>query len=351
MKVYFLFFLLYKALWLQSESTLLTDCPLTNVKTSFLQLYQDHQNFTSQDWLTLLKQAHDLGINHIIIQWSSDSNSVFYPVNPLTNQPSDTILFKIISAAKQEQLTISMGLNYNQQFWQVLNGKDEELKRFLDTNYQKQQALLPFLINLIKTADPNNNTVIGWYITEEIDDLSWQSENRRELLKNYLNSLTQLLKQQKPNWPISISTYASGQANQEQIVTLYQFLFNKTSVNRFLMQSSIGTKKLTLAKLKDYLQIITNVLQGSKRQFAVIIELFIEDSKQKVFLSAPLDLVLGQLVLANQYSTINPVVFSLFSYVLPNKTIDNSTLYTFWQTEHERCKSLFSLIIPHSKGY
>ncbi|WP_131782440.1 DUF4434 domain-containing protein [Legionella gresilensis] len=350
MKAYFLFFLLYKGLWLQVEDALLATCPLTNVKTSFLQLYEDHQSFSSQAWLTLFKQAHNLGINHIILQWSSYNNLVFYPVIPLINQPSDTVLFKIIRAAKKEHLKISMGLNYDEQFWQVLNKRDEELRRFLDINYRKQQALLPFLVNLIETADPDNDTVIGWYITDEIDDLSWQSESRRKLLETYLNSLTQLLKQQKPGWPIGISTYGSGQASQQQIVSLYQFLFNKTRVDRFLMQSSIGTKKLTLVKLNHYLQIITKVLKGSERQFAVVIELFIEDSKQKVFLSAPLDLILGQLVLANKYSTIDPVVFSLFSYVLPSKTMDNSALYTYWQFENKRCDSLFSHIMAHLRA-
>ncbi|STX29240.1 Uncharacterised protein [Legionella beliardensis] len=332
---------------MSAEKILLAECPISQVNTSFLQLYNDQKDRPSAVWESLFKEAHNLGINHIIIQWSSYDESAFYPV---INQPFNSLLFTVIKAAQKEHLTITMGLNYNRQFWQALSGSDAELNAYLEQHYQQQQTTMPYLMNLINTADPEGNTVAGWYIAEEIDDLNWQNDKRRNLLKNYLSQLTQLLKSQRPNWPISLSTYATGQVDPKQVAALYKFLFTNTTIDNFLFQDSIGTQNLTLSTLEDYLKIITAAHEGSDKQFAVIVELFIEDSKQNVFLSAPPDLVLPQLKIANKYSTTNPVVFSFFPYVLPSETMDNAALYNFWRQETQRCKSLWHFIFAKVKS-
>ncbi|WP_419419231.1 DUF4434 domain-containing protein [Legionella sp. D16C41] len=344
MKIFLLFFLIYKAVWLEIEDTFQSACLIKRADSSFLQLYQDQQKLSIADWQSLFKRAHKLGINHIIIQWSTYNDLAFYPLN---NYQSNDVLAKIIRAAKQEHLTLAIGLNYDQTFWQALNSTDQELKNYLDKHYQMQQTSLPSLVDFIASVDSTGDTVTSWYITDELDDLNWQTANRRNLLKAYLDNLIRLLKQQKPNWPIAISIFASGQVNQTQIESFYHFLFHDTAVDKFLLQDSIGTKKLTLTELKDYLAIVAKTLQASQRQFAVIIELFIEDSKQNVFVSAPPDLVTAQLSLATKYSTTNPILFSFFSYVLPSEKLDNQALYTFWQAKTKDCSSLLTFIIDY----
>jgi hypothetical protein len=153
--------------------------------------------------------------------------------------------------------------------------------------------------------------------------------------------MTTLLQKEKPDWPISISTFSTGQASKALITELYKFLIQIPELDRIMFQDSIGTQQLNLGTLESYLQTITPLFAGHEQRFSVISELFISNTTTKTLMAAPAARVMKQLHLARKYTETDLVLFSLFNYVLPiDKTTDSVTLYPFWHAQIKRCQGL-----------
>ncbi|WP_176695289.1 DUF4434 domain-containing protein [Legionella massiliensis] len=313
---------------------LIPACPLKRVNTSFLQLYVVHSSLSESDWEALFKQTRHLYIKHLILQWSSYGDQAFYGEGQET-------LSKIIKAAAKEGLDLTIGLNYDPKFWSALSASDAALQTYMIARYQQQSQALPILLATIKAADPEAKTVRGWYLSDELDDQSWQSPSRRSILKDYLGAMTKELKKETPDWSIRISTFSSGQASMAAVAEFYNFLFAIESLDKILFQDSIGTGKLNLGTLELYLKTIDSQLAGNKARFGVISELFITAKTQTGFKAAPPERVVKQLKLARKYSDTDVTLFSIFIFVLPVDPAGvNSGLYKFWLQEVRHCKGL-----------
>lgn len=295
------------------------------INTSFLQIYQVDMTRTLDEWESFFKQAYKLNIKHFILQWTAYGDVLFYEKND-----PHTLLARVIQAAQKEKIKLTIGLRYDPTFWSALSGSDSQLRNYLENRYQQQVQLLPGLVNIINEIDPHSKTVIGWYISDEIDDQNWQSESHRIILKNYLGPLIQLLKKEK-NIPISISTYSTGKTPFSQIAGLYQFLFNIPGLDKVLFQDSIGTNNLNLFSLEIYLLTIQLQVKEYREHFGIITELFSikEDGNS---LSAPPARVLKQLELARKFTNTDIGLFAFSPYILPNKPSTHyPELYYFWQ--------------------
>lgn len=313
----------------------LSNCLVWKVNTSFLQLYKDHTTRSSEQWDALFKQAHDMNIKYLIIQWSSYGSIPFYS----QENSSSSLLTKVIKAAQKEQIKLIIGTNYDPNYWASLEGKEIQIQEYLKRHYEQQVQAIPKLISNINEVDPQGKTVTGWYLSDEIDDLNWQSESRRMMIKNYLEQMIQLLKKEKPYWPINISTYSTGKTPYNQVAELYKFLFNIKGLDKILFQDSIGTQKLTLRSLKAYLLAIRSQFSGNNQRFGIITELFTEDENQRSFKSAPVDRVIRQLKIAEIFSDAKFTIFSFFPYIVSDKPdTRNSELYDFWQGQIHQCK-------------
>jgi hypothetical protein len=280
---------------------------------------------TLEGWDSFFQQAHKLNIKHFIIQWAAYGDVLFYE----KNNPQ-SLLGRIIQAAEKEKIKLTIGLRYDPKFWSALEGNESQLQDYLENRYQQQLQLLPGLVNLINEIDPQAKTVIGWYISDEIDDLNWQTESRRIMLNNYLGRLIQLLKKEK-NLPISISTYSTGKTPFSQVAGLYQFLFNIPGLDKVLFQDSIGTNNLNLFSLEIYLLAIQLQVKEYREHFGIITELFTikEDGNS---LSASPARVLRQLELARKFTSTDIGLFAFSPYILPNNPgAHYPELYYFWQ--------------------
>src|SRR5690625_2221815 len=152
-------------------------CPPIWPRVTFLQLYEGDLQKDTRDWQRAFRRWQALGTEEVILQWSAYGAPEGGPF-PLVQEGLIPLLLDI---AAEEGMELRLGLRYDPDLWQrrehhepdrqstATAGAPSELSRYFFRRQQDHEALLQLLAPL--AAHP---AFAGWYITDEIDDVTWR---------------------------------------------------------------------------------------------------------------------------------------------------------------------------------
>lgn len=296
------------------------------LRGTFIQLTAEHGLWPREKWRTLFDDFRQLGLEHIVVQWVAYDDLVFFDssaYSTVTHPPLETIL----QLADESDMRVLVGLAHDSQFWQKIDRRPNLVEVYFGRRIAAARALLAELAPRVQ----QHAAFEGWYIADEIDDVNWQTDERRQILVAYLRNLTDHLHRITPQRPVALSGFSNAKMSPASFAGLWDDLLGAAAIDMLLFQDGIGAQKLTLSELRIYLNALQPVIRSKQRQLRVVVELFQQDTAPindvpfRAF-PAPLERIRHQLALAAEY-TAYPIAFSVPDYMNPQDGTDQETLF------------------------
>ena len=290
---------------------------------TFIQLYDKDLNHPEGYWEQSLDAMEKVGIKDIVFQWSAIDPT---PYEKDTEDVHDytALVAQIAAMAADRGMDYLIGLENDPGYW-------EKIKRpphLLEVYFRRLCLDGVALGKKFHESGAVGPHFKGWYIPQELDDLSWSSTEKRKALIGYISSLKSNLRAITGPHPLYISGFTNMKVDPQTYHDILYPLVLESGLDGFLLQDGIGVRKTDMQSLPYYYQAAKNALQqaeqvtGIEREFIPIIELFeqvkMEAPDDQAFRTIPtsLDRLQRQLKLATQYSG-TVYGFSLPDYMFP----------------------------------
>lgn len=308
------------------------------VNGTFVQLLEKHDSWSKAQWERLFDQLQSVGLRQIVVQWAVTDNLAFYPTQSF-KQTSHPPLETILQIAEIRGIEVYIGLAHDSLYW----GKIQQAPVYLEEYLKHLRLRSELVAREVASLSLKYSAFKGWYITEEIDDVTWGPPRKRTLLYQHIGQLSQYLKKLTPGYAVMLSAFSSNQLSPDSYGDFVQHLLSGSSVDILLFQDSIGTGKLSLEYLPLYLQAVKNATDAQQRKLQVVVELF-QMISESPFAARPADMprIGQQLKLAAGYSNAGIGSFSMPDYLLQDNEKPASSL----QQDYQRYLLLTTLPAP-----
>jgi hypothetical protein len=298
---------------------------------TFLQLSLAHKGWTEAKWLELFGYFRRLQLSQVILQWTAYDEAVFYET---PTGKSDAALDKILKVAAQSGMKVWVGLYHERQYWTRIGRDPGATSLYLERLRSKSLAIARDLTPLLE----RHACFAGWYLTEEIDDVNWQSPAARRELLLHLNLAGSGLDRLIPGARIAISAFSNARLSPGQWRDFWKEIFGASSINTVFLQDGVGALKLELNEFPVYAEALAAAARDAGREFSIVAELFQQvggtplDSGDFKALPATWQRVSRQLAVARRF-TNSIVGFSVPEYMSPMGTQGAEELYVDYLRE------------------
>jgi hypothetical protein len=304
---------------------------------AYIQLVDENGAWPEAAWRSLFADYQKLGVKKLIIQWSVYEHKAFYASKHFASfetKPLETIL----TLADAADLRVLVGLSHDPHYW--INIQDQDKRAYLLDRLRKNTKVAAELATLVS----QHKSFAGWYISEEIDDINWQTPVARDALASYLQQTSAFLRVvSPPRTAIGISGFANAKTPPKELEAFWSDLLGRVrALDRIYFQDGIGVGKLDLKNLDRYYQAIKNATTKAGRDFIPVVEVFKQTAGEPltpgVFAAAPTELpkLLQQLKIARQYAA-QPVVFGIAEYMTPGRGDAARALYNAYLDARQDC--------------
>lgn len=292
------------------------DPAAAHIDGTYLQLLDRHTEWDEEDWRLLFDDFKTLRVSELILQWSVSSDLAFYPSQTFHNKGNPPLEL-IFDLAEKCGIGVRIGLWHDPNFWNNINGPTELLESYLRLSRLRSTTIAREIVRRIR----RRSSFRGWYISEEIDDSSWNEPIRRKMLTNHLASLRANLREITPEAAVGISAFSNARLDPESNGEFLETILVASAVDILYFQDGIGVHKLDLNYLPLYLDAATRAAKTSGCAFAVVVELFEqkpeEDGAVESFRAVPaaLSRIKQQIELAARYGEGSIMAFSIPDYM------------------------------------
>ena len=273
-----------------------------------------HQDWKVEDWRRLFDEFKALQVSRLVLQWSVSADLAFYPTNTLqagSCPPLDTIL----GLADESGVKVSVGLWHDPEYWKNIAGPAGLVEVYLRRAALRSVQICRELTPLVR----RHPSFEGWYISEEVDDTSWNEPLRRKLILEHLSVLSADLRTGLPEAKVSVSGFSNARLDPESLAQFWSSALAGSSIDTLYFQDGIGTRKLELEYLPLYLGAVKRAAGGAGRTLGVVVEVFEQKAggDTAVFKAVPASLsrIDRQIELAARYAGDRIVAFSLPDYM------------------------------------
>lgn len=292
-----------------------------NMNGTFVQLWRSHLTLSRAEWRQRLTATRRLGCREIFLQWVGVTGGA----NGDWNAP-DAFVEMIFDESERLGLGVHVGLPYDERWWKVLGMQDDlAVARYLDELGSRG-------VDYIASAPwPTRKGFRGWYIPYELEQYSWATPARQELLRPWLSAFSNASITHGGQIP-AISTYHSRLQTEGSLVTLWQSILDAVLL-RPMIQDGVGVAGIANYKA---LAPLHKMLLARGTPFDLILELFEEQSDAKSdgtefkARSAPFSRVEQQFQIARGYGASRVVGFSIDPWVIGD-TPEARALLKAWQ--------------------
>lgn len=302
--------------------------PSLRLAGTYLQLNASHLEWQASDWEELFRHFEALGLSQLIVQWTVYEDRKLYAVpagEPGRASPVETIL----QLADRAGMHVWVGLASEERYWKEIASKPDTLKTYLDDLRTRSAQIANELAPIVG----RHVSFAGWYVPQEIDDLSWRDDEHRKLLHAYLSGLSGTLSELRPGSSVAVSGFANGSLDPLAFREFWESLLHEApAVDTVLFQDGIGARKLDLYELPLYTAAIRKAADATGRSVIAIVELFDQiagpplDEQHFAAVPAPLSRIMRQLEHAHRYAPL-VVAFSVPEYLSPKGGEAARTLY------------------------
>ncbi len=244
------------------------------VSGAFIQFNRADAKRPVDQWQAMLGRMQAVGINTLVIQWTAAAAVLYFKDKDLDFKEQHDTLERLLQAAGGMNFSIFLGLQSDPSFWKEITARDKALRDYflvrLAQNERLQQALL-------KTFKKQTNWT-GYYIPDEIDDLSWRDPARGLLLKNYLRQTIQSLRRCDPDRPIAISAFGRVRTAPTLAAATLDGLTEGIGLDYLLIQDGAGGGDPPDDVLPLYYQALLNCRRGRAPERWAVLEAFRQTS-------------------------------------------------------------------------
>ncbi len=214
------------------------------------------------EWKKILSTLNAFNIRVLILQWSR-----YDVVNFMNNKEW---LEEILKEANNQNIQVIIGLYSDNKYFKNIENKGLDLSTYFNRLYKinLQQAKQVYIV--AKTF-PN---FLGWYFTEEVDDLNFKDKTKEKALKLYWMKLSNEIKK-VANRPIYLSGFYAKNSSPKEYVTMLNRVVPRGAY--FFLQSGVGAKLVKLEESKNYMKQFQMSYRG---QFIPVVELFTIEKKE-----------------------------------------------------------------------
>ncbi|MFM2030019.1 MAG: hypothetical protein RL517_1211 [Pseudomonadota bacterium] len=251
---------------------LLLAFPSQAITAIFFQPQASDQSTPLEKWTPIFNELHKKGFDTLVVQWAQYGNS--------ENEEKDREwLIQVLTKAKNANLKLILGLSADPDVFNKLQQTPATLEMYLQKTYERDQRAL-----LSWTKSSLIDSSIGWYIPLEVDDREWRAQERRTLLKQFLDREVKQIQLISKN-PVYISSFFTG--NMTPIN--YSKLLTDLKIGiplKIWVQDGGGTKKLSSQERSLYFQELNNC--NANVADGIIFEIFKQTEQDQTFTAEPL---------------------------------------------------------------
>lgn len=301
--------------WISSTSVLADERPWCFAGT-FIQFNEADGERPRRHWEELFRHLKRLGIDTVVVQWSSLRDTTFYPSQRLSTVRRPPLI-PVLEQAQRHGMRVQIGLAHDRGFWSAIERTEKSV--FLRSHAQFSLTVAREIAPLVK----HYRSFSGWYIGEEVDNLNWQDEISRAALVEYLNEMANGLTELTPGKPVTVSGFANGKGTSSALGALWSHILeNVPNLNSVYFQDGVGVGHLTIEQLPEYLGVVAKAAQQNKRAFLPIVEVFQQTEGPPLtdgdFKAVPASMkrITSQYAIASKFSKAS-LAFGLPEYFTP----------------------------------
>jgi len=302
---------------------------------TFLQLLKAHKEWREEDWARLFDNFKELKLSQVVVQWSVFGDTEFYLPGNTADNGTSTIEM-IMRQADRAGMRVLVGLAHEPRFWEEIKRPAPQVDDYFRKSLLKSLAVAERLGAMLKSHE----SFEGWYLTEEIDDITWVDNDAKRALFDYLRDTSLHLHATKPSGKVALSGFTNGKVRPEDLETFWRDLLEHAkNIDIVLFQDGIGTGKLDLPKLPSYLTAIGKAVNSSGRELRAVTEIFRQiggpplDDKKFRAVPADLERIQLQLKAAAPFAS-QLVAFSIPEYMSPFGGLEAARLFKQYLYAH-----------------
>ena len=240
------------------------------VSGAFLQLNRQAAGQTAEQWKTLLTRMRAIGIDTLIVQWTAEAPVLYFKDQDLDFKEQFDTIERLMEAERGLRFSIFLGLQNDPAFWKEITARDKALRDyFLERQAQNERIQAA----LLKTFGQRDDWV-GYYIPDEIDDLSWRDAGRRQLLKDYLHATVRSLRKHDTHRTIAISAFFRARTAPTAVAETWNALTADTGLDYLLLQDGAGNNDPEDDVLPLYYQALLNLRREHAPELWAVLEAF-----------------------------------------------------------------------------
>ena len=243
-------------------------CPAAAFEGTILQLLRRDAGRPPRAWAVLMQELRRMGLRSVTLQWSSIDTVDFYRGRPGATEVLP-LLPVVLRAAHDAGLRSWLGLHHDGAWWQAAGLPDEALDAYLAARIADLEQRVPALRAAVAGAP-----VAGWYVSDELDDATWQAPEREAALTRYLGQLRSRLEHAAPGRPVAVSAFANHAQSAAEYGAQLGRIGAASGIERLLLQDGVGAGKSTVEQAHDTAQGVAAALRGSAVRLGMIVELF-----------------------------------------------------------------------------
>lgn len=278
-------------------------CP--RLTGTFIQPLLVHAEWTLNDWYALMAELDAVGVETLYLQWTQlDRFNIFEEGS--RQDLARPVIERVVQAAERYDIKLWLGLVYDPQYWSRIREETPLVEVYL----RRHRVSNLELVERLHASVGSSPSFAGWYITEEIDDVTWQDLGKRDVLVKHLAATVSDIRAATPGVPIAISGFTSATLDPAALGDFWFDLLTKSDIDVFMMQDGYGVHQGNILPedMALYMAELRRATETAGAEFAVIVELFTQvsgpgiDDQAYAAVPASFDRLPEQLGLAAQFS-------------------------------------------------
>lgn len=231
------------------------------VGATFLQPLRPDFRRSLADWEGLFAGLRAFGIRTLILQWSEIEDLDL----------ADGGLARIMRAAQRVEAEIWIGTSYRTAWWELPSAPLGQVQDYFDTRQTRLRERAAKLAAVLRLE--GEACVTGWYVTEELDDMSWRRPERAALLRRFLTGQCAILTEIARR-PVAISVFANDMPAIDGFAGFISRLCEETGLRNVLVQDGTGAAGRSLEEVRLLGAAFARVGWAAGCGFGMVVECF-----------------------------------------------------------------------------
>lgn len=290
-----------------AASAVSANCNSSRLRGTFIQPTNDQAAWSHSDWRRLFDEFETLTLGNVFLQWSVLNRTAFFPTSRYNSAVATLPL--VMDFAAQARMQVWTGLHLDTQYWEEIRHGADRIRWYFRERLHDLDMLLPDLDRIMASG-----SFARWYITDEIDDQTWQDDAKRAVLKQYLSDTVVELKSRRPGSKVAISGFTNSSSHPDVVAAFWADILNASGIDLLLFQDGVGEKKLELADLPRYYAALLRAVRAAGARLGAVVELF-SLMPDGVRVPGPVARIRAQLEIAGRLSSFPPVAFAIPNYM------------------------------------